>query len=327
MACQQPTTAATAAPPPIKITGAPPARPLSWANIALIGGVASCSAEALTYPLDWAKTRQQLHYNTGGKWLGLGEAVRQGVRQGGLRVVFSGMEAALLRQAIYGTLKITLYETFKARFGPGHTTKGSKAQPSMAVSVLSGAAAGGLSAAVASPTDLIKVRMQGEGMMQERRAYPSLPSAVTTIIRKEGLTGLYKGWIPTAQRAVMIGILTLPTYDLAKRVLITHCAREDGVGTHFLASFFSGMVSSLGSQPIDVIKSRIMHQPLQRVGDRMTGTLYANSFDCLLKTTRQEGVLALWKGTLPTFMRSGPWLVVFWCCYEQLKGIALASRA
>ncbi len=61
-----------------------------------------------------------------GKWLGLGEAVRQGVRQGGLRVVFSGMEAALLRQAIYGTLKITLYETFKARFGPGHTTKGSK---------------------------------------------------------------------------------------------------------------------------------------------------------------------------------------------------------
>lgn len=121
----------------------------------------------------------------------------------------------------------------------------------------------------------------------------------------------------------MIGILTLPTYDLAKRVLITHCAREDGVGTHFLASFFSGstfttrsaspsgfispnllfslsvVVSSLGSQPIDVIKSRIMHQPLQRVGDRMTGTLYANSFDCLLKTTRQEGVLALWKGTSP----------------------------
>ena len=42
-----------------------------------------------------------------------------------------------------------------------------------------------------------------------------------------------------------------------------------------------------------------MHQPLQRVGDRMTGTLYANSFDCLLKTTRQEGVLALWKGTIP----------------------------
>jgi hypothetical protein len=58
------------------------------------------------------------------------------------------------------------------------------------------------------------------------------------------------------------------------------------------------VVSSLGSQPIDVIKSRIMHQPLQRVGDRMTGTLYANSFDCLLKTTRQEGVLALWKGTI-----------------------------
>jgi hypothetical protein len=60
MACQQPTTttAATAAHPPIKISGsttttgggAPPAR-LSWANIALIGGVASCSAEALTYPL------------------------------------------------------------------------------------------------------------------------------------------------------------------------------------------------------------------------------------------------------------------------------------
>jgi hypothetical protein len=84
--------------------------------------------------------------------------------------------------------------------GSGTHARTTQAQPSMTVSVLSGAAAGGLSAAVASPTDLIKVRMQGEGMMQERRAYQSLPSAVTTIIRKEGFTGLYKGWIPTAQR-------------------------------------------------------------------------------------------------------------------------------
>uniref|UniRef100_A0A0A9G2P9 ADP,ATP carrier protein n=1 Tax=Arundo donax TaxID=35708 RepID=A0A0A9G2P9_ARUDO len=34
--------------------------------------------------------------------------------------------------------------------------------------------------------------------------------------------------------------------------------------------------------------------------------LYRNSYDCLVKTVRREGVTALWKGFLPTSARLGP---------------------
>ena len=32
-----------------------------------------------------------------------------------------------------------------------------------------------------------------------------------------------------------------------------------------------------------------------------------------------EGPLALYKGFMPGWLRLGPWQLVFWCSYEQLR--------
>jgi solute carrier family 25 uncoupling protein 27 len=42
--------------------------------------------------------------------------------------------------------------------------------------------------------------------------------------------------------------------------------------------------------------------------------------DCLLQTSRKEGVLALYKGFLLTWSRLGPWQLTFWVSYEQMRG-------
>ena len=38
--------------------------------------------------------------------------------------------------------------------------------------------------------------------------------------------------------------------------------------------------------------------------------IYRNSFDCITKTVRNEGVLALYKGFLPSYLRIGPWTMI-----------------
>ena len=76
---------------------------------------------------------------------------------------------------------------------------------------------------------------------------------------------------------------------------------------------------SYGTQPIDVVKSRIMDQPTDAKGN---GVLYRSSFDCFSKTLRQEGFRALFKGSVPNLWRNAPWLLVFFLSYERLRKLA-----
>lgn len=47
--------------------------------------------------------------------------------------------------------------------------------------------------------------------------------------------------------------------------------------------------------------------------------LYKGSIDCGIQTVRNEGFLALYKGFIPTWVRMGPWNIIFFITYEQLK--------
>jgi len=174
-------------------------------------------------------------------------------------------------------------------------------------------------------------------MQAGNRQYRGLWDAFRYVVREEGVAALYKGVWPTTQRATVVALLTLPTYDFAKGFLLSQPFLgyhfSDNTVTHLLAGAFSCVVSVYGSQPIDVVKSRIMNQPVEPtpaqphstllLHARTRGLLYRNSLDCFFKTAQQEGVLALWKGTVPNLCRNAPWLIVFWLSYEWMKKVAL----
>ncbi|KAL9313789.1 hypothetical protein ACSQ67_019241 [Phaseolus vulgaris] len=85
---------------------------------------------------------------------------------------------------------------------------------------------------------------------------------------------------------------------------------EDGLGTHVAASFAAGFVASVASNPIDVIKTRVMNMKVDA---------YNGALDCALKTVRAEGPLALYKGFIPTISRQGPFTVVLFVTLEQVR--------
>lgn len=49
--------------------------------------------------------------------------------------------------------------------------------------------------------------------------------------------------------------------------------------------------------------------------------LYSGSVDCAVQTVRNEGFLALYKGFIPTWVRMGPWNIIFFIIYEQLNHV------
>lgn len=105
----------------------------------------------------------------------------------------------------------------------------------------------------------------------------------------------------------------LTTYDSAKKAIVPYTG--DNLKCHLASAICSGFVASLCSTPADVAKSRIMGQ--NKLPD---GTYpYKGTFDCWAKVVRNEGPLALYKGFIPGWLRLGPWQLVFWVSYEQMR--------
>lgn len=178
---------------------------------------------------------------------------------------------------------------------------------------------------VASPADLVKVRMQADSRVASQGIQPrysGLCDSLTKIIRSEGIGGLWKGVFPNVQRAFLVNMGELACYDQAKRFIIRNRVAEDNIYAHTLSSVVSGFSATALSCPADVVKTRMMNQAAGGEG----GVRYKNSFDCVVKTVRFEGVGALWRGFFPTWGRLGPWQFVFWVSYEKFRQVAgLAS--
>lgn len=261
-------------------------------------------AETFTFPIDTTKTRLQLRVESSGSLqTALGIA-----RQEGITALYKGLPPALIRHTFYTTIRIFSYEQLRNIAASGHQEN--------PLPLISKALIGGLSGiigqVVASPADLIKVRMQADGRMVNPR-YSGLADALLKIVRAEGVAGLWRGVLPNVQRAFLVNMGELACYDQAKRAIIGRSICGDNVLAHTLASMLSGLSATALSCPADVVKTRMMNQ---------AGKEYRGSVDCLLKTVRKEGVMALWKGFFPTWARLGPWQFVFWVSYEKFRSIA-----
>jgi Mitochondrial carrier protein len=117
----------------------------------IAGGVASCVAEVLTLPMDTVKVRLQIAPN---KSQSVSSTVMTIIREEGVSSLFNGIKPALLRQALYGSLRYGLYPIFK------ELICGSDCKDRLLLRLLSGCSAGACASALCNPTDLVKVRMQ-----------------------------------------------------------------------------------------------------------------------------------------------------------------------
>ncbi|GLI61595.1 hypothetical protein VaNZ11_004013 [Volvox africanus] len=268
--------------------------------------IAACTAEALTLPLDTAKVRLQLQ-SGGSKYKGLLGTVLTIAREEGPASLWKGLEPGLHRQCLFGGLRIGLYEPVRNVY----VGKDFKGDPPLHLKIAAGLTTGALGISVASPTDLVKVRMQAEGKLPAGtpKKYSSAFAAYGIIAREEGVLGLWKGLGPNIARNAIINAAELASYDQIKQSLLG-AGLKDNVGTHLLAGLGAGFFAVCIGSPVDVVKSRIM-------GDR--AGRFSGVLDCFVKTARDEGMLAFYKGFVPNFGRLGSWNVAMFLTLEQVK--------
>ncbi|XP_071132310.1 mitochondrial uncoupling protein 4-like [Mytilus edulis] len=292
-----------------------------------LSSIAAIIAETVTYPLDLTKTRLQIQgekhvggHNVAGQKRGMVKTiVGIGSEEGAIKL-FQGLTPALYRHLLYTGCRISFYEIIREKI----LKKNSDGSFPVWKSSLGGLTAGAMGQFIASPTDLVKVQMQMEGRRRLEGKPPRVKSttqAFRKIITEEGFRGLYRGVVPNVQRAALINMGDLATYDTVKHGVLQYTSLTDNWVTHTISGTCSGLSMAILGTPADVIKTRIMNQPTENG----RGKLYSGSVDCLVKTVNQEGFLALYKGFLPIWGRLGPWSLIFWISFEQIRKLCGVS--
>ncbi|XP_048762503.1 mitochondrial uncoupling protein 4-like [Ostrea edulis] len=291
----------------------------------VLSSLAAVCAETATYPLDLTKTRLQIQGEKSGDGAlmakrGMFRTAAGIVQEEGVLCLYQGLQPALIRHIVYTGSRMSIYELFREHI----LQRDADGSYPVWKASIGGLMAGALGQLIASPTDLIKVQMQMEGRRKLEGKPPRVKGsfdAFQKIVAESGVKGLYRGVVPNVQRAALVNMGDLCTYDTAKQNILRYTDLQDNYVTHSIASACSGLVAAIFGTPADVVKTRIMNQPTKNG----KGLLYTGSLDCLIKTATQEGVMALYKGFIPIWLRMAPWSLTFWISFEKIRHLAGTS--
>jgi solute carrier family 25 oxoglutarate transporter 11 len=183
-----------------------------------------------------------------------------------------------------------------------------------------GGSAATFASVIIHPIDLAKVRMQLYGQLNPGKPIPSFPSIIKSIVTRDGPLSVYKGVDAAIGRQMVYGTARIGLHRTFSDKLVE---LNDGKPISFLQKTLSGMLSGsiavcIGT-PFDIALVRLQSDGMAEPQDRRN---YKNVFDALLRTSKEEGVGALYKVSFlePYMLRSVTGLLLYSSRYSPPSG-------
>ncbi len=251
----------------------------------------------MVQPIETVKVRLQ---NNGGTFSSQLKSIIK--NESVFSALWRGSLASSARELSYSTLRFGLYSPIKKALAPLYNNK--KGEPLWS-KILAGGLAGGIGSAIATPLDLLKTRAQAS------QVPVSTTELARSIIRSDGLAGLWRGMSTTVSRAVIIGSVKLATYDEVK-LSLAKVGFTSGSGEQIVtAAIVTGLMVSLASAPIDFARTRFMS------GTLPNGERYRSGFH-VLRTIRPK--TAMYTGAGASWSRIAPYTILQFFFWEKLCG-------
>ncbi|KAG1672363.1 hypothetical protein FOA52_010981 [Chlamydomonas sp. UWO 241] len=204
-------------------------------HIAAVSGVlATVMNEAFMTPTDVVKQRLQVAHSP---YKGILDCVRRIAKEEGLASFYKSYRTTLLMSVPYQTIHFAVYEGAKKvllepitwRGGVPTAGEEDSLEDSLATQLVAGGLAGGIAGAVTTPFDVVKTRLQTEGVASKAR-YGStavLPT-LRRIIREEGWQAIWSGLKPRVMFHVPAAAVCWGTYETIKGFLTKEKEGEAG---------------------------------------------------------------------------------------------------
>lgn len=207
---------------------------------------------------------------------------------------------------------------------PNHVAK-SSSTVTFQTRVIAGLASGGLAALISCPAEVCLVRMSNDKTLpiEQRRNYRSVIDAGMRIGREEGLSAFWRGSGAFVQRAMVVGVCQVGSFDQLKSIYAERLDLARGsVGNVFCAAMTSGLLYSAITMPLETAKNRMAFQK----PNPTTGVLpYRGTLQTIQAVASMESVLALWTGFFPYYIRCGGHTVAMFVAVDYIRSALNAS--
>ncbi|KXJ27628.1 mitochondrial folate transporter/carrier [Exaiptasia diaphana] len=282
----------------------------------LVAGVSGgVSATLCLHPLDLVKIRLQVN-DGGGRgplYKGFIDATRSVIKNDGWRGLYQGAAPNVTGNGMAWGLYFFSYNIIKAWM------QDDSDQPLGADRhLLAGAVAGLATLTVTNPVWVVKTRMclQYSGphvTTTQTHKYTGMIDAFLKIWRYEGISGLYKGYLPGVI-GVSHGALQFMAYEELKkrrsRYFNQPVNQKLNSYEYLIMASISKIFAASATYPYQVVRSRLQNH--NTIGQ------YNGAIDIIRKIIRFEGIKGFYKGLLPSIIRVTPACAITFVVYENV---------
>uniref|UniRef100_A0A5F8GGZ3 Solute carrier family 25 member 24 n=1 Tax=Monodelphis domestica TaxID=13616 RepID=A0A5F8GGZ3_MONDO len=276
-----------------------------WWRQLLAGGIAGAVSRTSTAPLDRMKVMMQVHGSKSNKMSIVG-GFKQMVKEGGIQSLWRGNGVNVMKIAPESAIKFWAYEKYKKLL----TDEGAKI--GLVERFVSGSLAGATAQTFIYPMEVLKTRLA----VGKTGQYSGMFDCAKKILKHEGMGAFYKGYVPNFLGILPYAGIDLAVYELLKNNWLEHFA-EDSVNPGVLVLLACGTMSStcgqLASYPLALIRTRMQAQAM------VEGAPQLNMIGLFKKIVTKEGILGLYRGILPNFMKVLPAVSISYVVYEKMK--------
>ena len=194
-----------------------------------------------------------------------------------------------------------------------------------------GCCSGGIGSFIGNPSELALVRLSNDAKLppEQRRNYSNVVDCLVRIAKEEGVANLWRGATPTVIRATLLSATSLAmTSEIKLRLARSGYFGENGemfygLPMMFCSTLCSSFAANIVSNPFDVVKSRIQNMPVSPGVKPM----YTGMVDCLRKSVKSDGLLVLWRGFTPAFVKLAPYTVISLTLADKLTKAVTGKSA
>eukprot|EP00899_Mesostigma_viride_P007499 jgi/Mesvir1/16750/Mv25086-RA.2 len=270
------------------------------------GGLAGIMSKSLTSPLNVLTVRAQV---VQGARIGLVDAAKSIMAENGLPGFWKGNLANCIRSAPSKACDFFAYDLFKNLL-----TEGGKRPLSDGMRLVAGALAGSVSATVLYPLEVISSRM-----MMPNNGYKSTTDCLLSIVRQNGIGGLYAGIGPTLMGIVPYAGINFAAYDILREAYKRQTGKEHlSTGATLAMGMVAGWLAMTVSFPLEVVRRRLQVQ-----GSAGGKVVYAGALDCAQQLMKEGGVGAFYRGWVAGSMKIIPAAGISFLTYELAKKVLM----
>uniref|UniRef100_A0A8D0DVK3 Solute carrier family 25 member 48 n=1 Tax=Salvator merianae TaxID=96440 RepID=A0A8D0DVK3_SALMN len=238
---------------------------------------------------------------------------------------FKGMSFPLVSIAVYNSVVFGIFSNTQ-RLITQHRYGNSNHPPALIDLALASMVTGAFSVGIGTPVDLVKIRLQMQTQtFIEAFALPRAHASpdpnqgpvhcVGTILRQEGLAGLYRGVGAMIVRDVPGYCFYFIPYTLFCGWFTPEGCLSPSPFSVWMAGGLAGAISWGTATPMDVVKSRLQ-------ADGVYLNKYRGVIDCISQSYHCEGIKVFFKGLTVNAVRGFPMCAAMFLGYElSLKAL------